>query len=621
MKYLKMTKLIAKRHSLEKGTLRYFAIEYVDRIERIENIIDAAIESGASGLVLVILPIMELNILQQNAEKLTQSNSKLIIAIPKQFDMLNPIVEEITCLQWVEKNTEELRDDRIARRELNMRLTQAEQWLSIKSQAILEPNPNQYSNSCQWYWKGKNQGLQSSVEVSMLVSKACDFIYSKSSILRNELISRNDISAAASGARRNLLEKMIQNPEQERLNINGYPAERSIYESVLKATQIHVYDEQEGIWRFQPPSKSNIMNLRPCWDLLEHEIFNKSLKKTAIVDIFTKLVKAPYGLPDGVHPILFTAFYLYNQDDLFLYREGTFLPDPQIAHFELLQRRPDLFAVSGVRLEGIRLKVVTRLAEGLKTPIKTSTVVKALFRMINSLPTITLKTSLFEDKAVIKMRDIFLNAQSPEDLLYVDLPLCFGLKPFVNENDSQESIDSFFYQLNNYFQKLSIFAGEQQKKMSYQLLECCTLEKSDEGWLELEKRCELLRPKLTHEILTPFFNSIINGSKDNHNSQPALSYIANRSFEHWSDIDLERFQGLAEGLAGIFNSAWQNYGKMDFELSNLEKQQMKAIRSDFEEQLQKYKSNTSINALCSLLRELLDELEQESKNNKSVDGN
>ena len=41
---------------------------------------------------------------------------------------------------------------------------------------------------------------------------------------------------------------------------------------------------------------------------------------------------------DLVHNKVFEPlhFFLCNQDSLFLYREGSFIADPQIAHFELL---------------------------------------------------------------------------------------------------------------------------------------------------------------------------------------------------------------------------------------------------------------------------------------------
>ena len=43
-----------------------------------------------------------------------------------------------------------------------------------------------------------------------------------------------------------------------------------------------------------------------------------------------------------------------------------------MAQFDLLQKRPELFSVSGARTEGIREAVVQRLADGLETATQNS---------------------------------------------------------------------------------------------------------------------------------------------------------------------------------------------------------------------------------------------------------
>jgi hypothetical protein len=145
------------------------------------------------------------------------------------------------------------------------------------------------------------------------------------------------------------------------------------------------------------------------------------------------------------------------QDELFLYRENSFIPDIQTAHLELLQRRPDLFSVSGARLNG-------------------------------------------------------------------------------------------------------------------------TLPVGDEGWSELGRRASWMAPRINHQVLTPFLNRINNGIEGKHSAQPALSLVANRPFEQWTDMDVERFPGLADGIGDLFQQAWQNYGDSGPDLTAKELQQKERLR-------------------------------------------
>ena len=66
--------------------------------------------------------------------------------------------------------------------------------------------------------------------------------------------------------------------------------------------------------------------------------------------LFRELAQPPYGVMDGLHPLLLCAFMMAYSDEATLYREGTFIPEPGIA--EVLLRRPELFAVAG-RMEAL----------------------------------------------------------------------------------------------------------------------------------------------------------------------------------------------------------------------------------------------------------------------------
>ena len=470
--HLPTRSMVARRHSLETGAHRYFKIVYSERINGNYKNLFKCLE-GAAGIILVLLPQADYKAVQSKAKNATSSHNRLIVALPRQIDALRGVVEEVACLNWVQNNTEELRDDRVARRELNMRLAEGEQRIAQLLQTLLDPRPAPTGNSCQWFWNGEDCQPKTPVEVARLISKACDKIYSSGPKVRNELVARRKISSAATSARRCLMEKMLTNGSEERLGIEGYPPERSIYESVLHATGIHVKEPQSNQWIFQAPPKDKPENLYPCWFLLEQEIFRPQIQRVEVKRLFNMLSDVPYGLPEGIHPILFAAFYILNQDDLFLYRDNSFIPDVQPAHFELLQKRPDLFTVSGARLDGTRKAVVERLAKGLKQPPKTASVVRALFQMLHSLPQVTLKSSMFEDSLGLKMKECLLQAQSPEELLFKDLPSVYGLAAFSEDEVRSEDIDLFFVQLNKSLSVLRDHADNLLNQARDNLLKKC----------------------------------------------------------------------------------------------------------------------------------------------------
>jgi hypothetical protein len=610
-KQLPQQSFVARRHSFETGIHRFFNVVYTDRIEKLEDYENLTMVGDESGCILVVIPHADTEALYESVQKISAAQNRLIVACPKAIDELRMVIEELACLRWVEEHTPELRDDKVARRELSMRMVIAEKEASRLLKKLLDPRPAPEGNLCEWFWNGEKCNLQYPLDITRLLSKVCDKIYYKGPCLRNELVARKNISSAASSARRCLMEKMLNSPFLEKLGIEGFPPERSIYESVFKAAEIHVKKPDSDSWFFQAPPKDNELNLRPCWDLLEQEIFRDKVERVQLKDVFSLMSEVPYGLPDGVHPLLFTAFYVLNQDDLFLYRENTFIHDPQPAHFELMQRRPDLFSVSGARLSGIRFSVVNRLSKFFQTTPRTASVVRALFKLVDNLPQTTLKSARFKNKMVIKMRDLFLLASSPEELLFVDLPICFGLAPFNHNEEREDDIDIFFDNLKECLLNLQNHAQILQEEARDTLLKKCGLSSGKTGWEELVNRAVWLNKRVNHEILTPFLSSVVNGVIDNYSVKPALSFVANRPFELWTDVDAGRFPDLAEGVGTVFCQMWKNFGNNEPQLSEKERAQKKELRQKIEPELRKICDDFSRNALYAALMELAREFENE----------
>ena len=71
--------------------------------------------------------------------------------------------------------------------------------------------------------------------------------------LRNELLNRVKPSSNAVAARNALLRRMVQNEGEERLGIEGYPAEGGLFASILEDSHLYC-KETEGEWHFADPT-------------------------------------------------------------------------------------------------------------------------------------------------------------------------------------------------------------------------------------------------------------------------------------------------------------------------------------------------------------------------------
>ena len=113
----------------------------------------------------------------------------------------------------------------------------------------------------EWFTKGKSQRV---ISLSKLASDTADNIYSKAPIIQNELVNRNRPSGSANAALKALLYTMVENEISKNLGFQKFPAERGLYESILKKNNLHL--PTEGIYKFQNPlslkEKQDVGNLK-----------------------------------------------------------------------------------------------------------------------------------------------------------------------------------------------------------------------------------------------------------------------------------------------------------------------------------------------------------------------
>jgi len=434
--------LVAKRHSFETGTLRYFAIRFSDVAG-----FSAALEPDpdADGLLIYCLPgspAEREDLLALAESSAVRERQDVLIAVPRDINALKEAARELELVRWVEANTPELKGDAVARREVRARVLLAEKRLAAEVQALFSPAESS-ARTTDWFQRGIRQVVTGSRSLAHVISNICDAVYPYTPRLRNELINRRALSSAAAAARRNLIEAMITRGTEPRLAITGTPPEMSMYVSLLEATGIHRCDSAGCM--FGPPQ--NDENLGEVWNAMEKFFSNCELRRGALSELFSILQKPPFGLKLGIIPVLFCAAALAHDTEVAVYENGGFVPELSVEVFERLLRSAEKFEVRRYRVEGVRRDVFQRFADLLGDAGKSGdanlvAVVRPLYRFFNRLPQYTRQTKALSETAVA-VRETLLNAREPDVLLFEELPRSCGFGPFGSATTSG-AIAAFF---------------------------------------------------------------------------------------------------------------------------------------------------------------------------------
>ena len=554
-RYMPTHPLVARRHLFQTGTLRYFTVRYTD----LENF-DADLAeplNDADGFILYALPASEeevTKLVEKANDRDTANREEVLIAIPRTIGFLRDAVTQLAYLHWIAENTPELEGDAVARRELSVRMIEAERGVTGRLVEIFGENSE---GSCIWYHKGQPTDINSPKARNTYLSKICDVVYHKTPFIRNELINRRKISGAATNARRKLIQAMLENGDKKNLGITGYPAEMSIYRSLLWNTAIH--REVEGAWRFHPPKPDDKNRVAHTWNAIETFLKKCEGERQPVEDLYQCLKKPPLGLRDGPLPILLCAAMLHYKTEIALYENGSFIADWSMPVFERMLKAPHQFELKRFRMAGIRADLFARLLRMLNQPVETEnpdllTVVTPLMRFIAQLPKYTLVTQELSDEAK-NLRKVVQNAREPDELLFKQLPEALGFPSFSAETATDsKTVSDFFTTLQDALSELELAYEMLLNSVEQLLVEAFNLTpKKEELRAELAARAEPLFAVTIEMQLKGFLIQVCSGGHDFMSWIEAIAtYLAKKPPASWLDLDQAQFESNLSQLARKF---------------------------------------------------------------------
>ena len=234
-----------------------------------------------------------------------------------------------------------------------------------------------------------------------------------------------------------------------------------------------------------------------------------------------------------------------------MYRDGTLLPEPGIADWEVLLRRPELFAVAGCRVAGLRAAVVERMARGLRVSPFVMPVVRAVIGRLKALPEHAWRTRRLPESA-LALRRVVEMARSPERFLFMEVPEALGLPTFEEGEFKQEYFDLFFERLNVALDALSNATPRRLAWARDAWLTACALPAGEAGWEMFRQQAVELAPRVAHSTLLPLLKRTVEAADAVSAVESVLALLANRPVRTWTDADAERFEAQAQHVGRLF---------------------------------------------------------------------
>jgi len=450
--------ITAKAVTYQLGTPRLFEFELTN--EPTVTIPEGEID-GVINLIFTENQIDE-------QEIITYSRNKAVMF--GYFQNTTGIFETLFEIEKTKKVLKDMKDenDRVAIKELQSIIKSQE---ALLSHFVLD---SIYSDKVEWYANGNKFKIKNKRDFNKALSNLCLEIYRATPRINNELFNRHKVSAAISTARRNYWRALVNNYEQEDLGFdaNKWPAEKTIYFTLLKETGIH-YKKGESYSLREPQTEDFAL----LWEISNNFLNDAKTSKKSIVSFIERLSEAPLKLKQGVIDFWVPTFLFLKRGDFALYGDQGFIPYLEDNTLYMMTRNPKEYYVKSFELNNLRLNLFNKYRDFLQQENKESLDTDSFIESIRPLLifyrdlTDYGKTTKTISVEAVKLRTAISKAKDPEKTFFEDIPeaLGFSLNELASNNklfdeyiiEFQEKIEEIKASFTDLLNRFEIFISNE----------------------------------------------------------------------------------------------------------------------------------------------------------------
>lgn len=568
--YINARPIVARRHYIETGNLRHFDVHF-SSVDKLKDSLNYDLRE-ADGRIIVVL--CETTDEREEALKIATSYSSeatqnVLIAIPKPLEVLGKLFQEVQRWEWIIRNTPELSADKYANQEVLRHLSVAKQTLDKRIQSLIGLYQFTNNSNLEWIYQGENIPVCNNRELVEYLSKLCDKEFSFAPRVHNELINRRVPSAVANKARTQLLSGIFESPSKPYLGMDPdkKPPEMAIYLSILKRSGIHRKTE-DGYELALPSKDQDVCNLLPAFNRIKEILEVRADSRVNVSELINELSLPPYGVRNGLSPIIIAIFAVINEQHIAFYDRGTFMKEMRGLDILRFTKVPEAFEIQYCKVAGFRSEFFKRLLEVLEHHPEigkhTTTsengkenvldVVRPLCIFAAELSQYTLKTKRLS-KTTQSVRDVLLNAKEPATLLFKDLPTACGFTEVIPKT-TPDKIEELVNVLKENITELHRAYLELHNRIFssllgfFELSENISVHKARET---LHKRSDTLLSYVKETRLKGFCLQLCDsGLSDAEWLESLGSFVISVPPNKWRDIDEEKFIQELEVLVERF---------------------------------------------------------------------
>lgn len=276
-----------KKHNQNYCITRYFDFVFMSGIsfDSMQSTEYLSMRNRPDGIIVLIMPGQyDESLILSHLNEINEDN--VIVCLPKSNEPITEKIQHLLAVRSLKNDSDFIDNNPVLRREL----------YNIEEEIIDDINEWIDDNYLRTDSVLTHDGIieVDSMGINRIVSNICDELYCEAPIINHELINRHDLSGQMLKARSTLIEGMIKG-----IDFTPYFTASSAEATVYRATVAITNDPR-------------IDQIR---DIISRFITDCVGQKIPFSDLFSTLMRQPYGMRLGVIP-LFLADTMFRMEDL-----------------------------------------------------------------------------------------------------------------------------------------------------------------------------------------------------------------------------------------------------------------------------------------------------------------
>ena len=551
--------IVAKRHYHESGALQWFDVKMTPLAEVEEAAAIYVPNNGAIGAFFLAIPAHDES--DDGSHSLCRravnraAEWDVVVGLPQVPWDITALARELLALERVRDDDPALHGDRVARKEINARLSDL--------QGYIESGLARAFDSALWHAIGHEATQLARRDLNSLASELAERRFPDAPRLQNELLNRRRPSSNAVAACNALLRHMALHEGKERLAIQGFSAERGLFESLLNASQL--YQHTSDGWRFAAPElvdesgeRHDPCGLAPAWKAALAFLEANANRTVSIAEIYDIWRRPPFGIKDGLLPILVVALILSKATSLALYRQGIFRAYLTDLDTDYLAKDPGDFQLRWMNLSQASRRLLTDIASIVSDMDKANArvarepidVARGLIDTYDKLHPWVKRTQRLS-MSTKRLRQLFKQASDPNRLIFDDIPQALAAESAGSDDGFSRSVPD---RTRDALQELARAYPSVLHRLKGTLLSELDVPNDSESMLaELRDRAANIRQLAGNHRLEAFIVRLTRFAGKDSDIEGLASLAANKPLHDWVDADVDRAAVELAALAQHFN--------------------------------------------------------------------